>query len=120
MGVVTVHLAESSAGAQDWNIALDVFEGLQSLPLMTIHKSKGLEYHTVMFIGLDDSAWWSFDEDATEATSGFFVAFTRAKQRVVFTYCRSRRERTRINSLYELLRSAGIVSSDSHFSLPAT
>lgn len=53
---------------------------------MTIHKSKGLEYHTVIFVGLDDGAWWSFTNDQVEATAGFFVAFTRAKQRVVFTY----------------------------------
>ena len=112
LDAAAVHLAESGTGAQNWSAALDEFEGLHSLPLMTIHKSKGLEYHTVMFIGLDDSAWWSFDEDAAEATSGFFVAFTRAKQRVIFTYCQRRGNRVKINSLYDLLRNAGVESKN--------
>jgi superfamily I DNA/RNA helicase len=75
---------------------------------MTIHKSKGLEYHTVTFLGLDDSAWWSFARDRDEATAGFFVAFTRAKQRVLFTYCSSRGQRRGIEPLYKLLRLAGV------------
>ena len=76
---------------------------------MTIHKSKGLEYHTVIFVGLDDDAWRrSFEEDQAEATAGFFVAFTRAKQRVIFTYCARRGTRTKIATLYELLAQAGV------------
>jgi superfamily I DNA/RNA helicase len=75
---------------------------------MTIHKSKGLEYHTVIFLGLDDDAWWSFSRDQAEATSGFFVAFTRAKQRVLFTYCPTRGDRRQIAALYQLLRRAGV------------
>ena len=55
---------------------------------MTIHKSKGLEYHTVIFMGLDDSASrWNYKRDPEEGRSTFFVAFSRAKQRVLFTFC---------------------------------
>jgi superfamily I DNA/RNA helicase len=86
----------------------DVYEGRNSLPLMTIHKSKGLEYHTVIFVGLDDGAWWSFSKDQVEATAGFFVAFTRAKQRVLFTYCAKRGARNSIATLYKLLQLAGV------------
>lgn len=49
-----VHLHGSSTDAADWTEALDTYEGLHAIPLMTIHKSKGLEYHTVIFVGLDD------------------------------------------------------------------
>jgi hypothetical protein len=59
-------------------------------------------------VGLDDGAWWSFSKDQVEATAGFFVAFTRAKQRVLFTYCPSRGERETIATLYELLQHAGV------------
>ena len=93
-----------------WSEALDNYEGRNALPLMTIHKSKGLEYHTVVFVGLDDGAWWSFANDALEGTAGFFVAFSRAKQRVIFTYCPTRGARTKIATLYELLKSAGVSS----------
>lgn len=69
-----IHLARSVTGTSDWTAALDAYEGLHAIPLMTIHKSKGLEYHTVIFVGLDDGAWWSFASDQIEATAGFFVA----------------------------------------------
>jgi superfamily I DNA/RNA helicase len=92
----------------DWNVALDSFEGKDSIPIMTIHKSKGLEYHTVIFVGLDDEAWWSFAEQPEDSRSAFFVAFSRAKQRIIFTYCKQRGERTKIASFYDVLRSAGV------------
>ena len=107
-GAVAQHLLDSCSSQTGWSAALDVYEGLQAVPLMTIHKSKGLEYHTMIFVGLDDEAWWSFSRDESEATSGFFVAFTRAKQRVIFTYCPSRGDRRKIAALYQLLRSAGV------------
>lgn len=50
-----------------WNLAIENFRGDHSVPIMTIHKSKGLEYNAVYFIGLEDSAFWNFrnqpDED---------------------------------------------------------
>ena len=103
-----VHLAQSAADASDWSAALDAYEGLHAIPLMTIHKSKGLEYHSVIFVGLDDGAWWSFARDESEGTAGFFVAFTRAKQRVAFTYCARRGARKKIAALYGLLEKAGV------------
>jgi ATP-dependent exoDNAse (exonuclease V) beta subunit len=105
---ISIHLADSSSDHASWSDALDAYEGTQSVPLMTIHKSKGLEYHTVVFLGLDDGAWWSYERDRAEATAGFFVAFTRAKQRVLFTYCPSRGQRRQIAPLYELLQRAGV------------
>ena len=91
-----------------WDAVLDDFEGIDSIPIMTIHKSKGLEYHTVIFVGLDDSAWWSFRTQPEESRSAFFVAFSRAKHRILFTYCEQRGGRSEISSLYEILRSAGV------------
>jgi superfamily I DNA/RNA helicase len=102
------HLEASCHSAASWAEALDIYEGVHAVPLMTIHKSKGLEYHTVIFVGLDDDAWWSFANDQSEATAGFFVAFTRAKQRVVFSYCAARGGRTKIAALYQLLTKAGV------------
>ena len=108
LDAAAVHLLASSAGGIHWPPALDAYDGVHAIPLMTIHKSKGLEYHSVIFVGLDDGAWWSFANDQIEATAGFFVAFTRAKQRVIFTYCARRGTRTKIATLYELLRNAGV------------
>ncbi|AAP85919.1 DNA 3'-5' helicase (plasmid) [Cupriavidus necator H16] len=105
---LALHLQSSAVQATDWAATLDAYEGTKALPLMTLHKSKGLEYHTVIFIGLDDSAWWSFVQDTVDATAGFFVAFTRAKQRVIFTYTPQRGARVNIAPLYGLLATAGV------------
>jgi superfamily I DNA/RNA helicase len=105
---IVTHLFLSCELEDDWHHALDDFEGKDSVPIMTIHKSKGLEYHTIIFVGLDDSAWWSFRREPEESRSAFFVAFSRAKERVFFTYCQSRGQRSQIGSLYEILKSAGV------------
>ena len=52
------HLRACSVAMADWTGTLDAYEGLHTVPLVTNHKSKGLEYHTVIFVGLDDRAWW--------------------------------------------------------------
>jgi superfamily I DNA/RNA helicase len=95
---------------QSWESILDNFEGKDSVSIMTVHKSKGSQYHTVIFVGLEDSAWWSFSKQPKESRSNFFVAFSRAKQRVIFTYCKKRGERDKISSLYEVLLNAGVKS----------
>ena len=48
---------------------------------MTVHKSKGLEFHTMIFLGLDNQSWWSLKPGSEEELKSFFVAFTRARQR---------------------------------------
>lgn len=104
----TKYLAQSCQASDNWTTALNDFEGHDTIPIMTIHKSKGLEYHTVIFVALDDQAWWSFPSQPEESRCAFFVAFSRAKQRVLFTYCEERGGRSKIVSLYEILRSAGV------------
>ncbi len=118
-------LAKALAGYledREWSDALDGLEGADSVPIMTMHKSKGLEYHTVVFVGLEDSALWGFKNSEAEETRGFFVAFSRAKTRVLFTFCRERprapgrapeaQARTTIGRLYELLKQAGVHPED--------
>lgn len=75
---------------------------------MTIHKSKGLEFDTTIFIGIDDNAWWSYKPGDTEGLSTFFVALSRAKQRVIFSYCQQRGQRTKVAGLYALLYAPGV------------
>ena len=102
-----IQLQANAAVSRTWIECLDLFEGHGSTPLMTVHKSKGLEYDTVVFIGLDDESWWSHRPGNIEGRSTFFVALSRAKQRVVFTYCQDR-TRTKVSDLYQILTSAGV------------
>lgn len=104
--------------SMEWNEALDELEGTNALPIMTIHKSKGLEYHTVVFVGFEDSAFWNFRKKPTEESCTFFVAFSRAKNRVVFTFCEHRakpagaplepQHRASVGPLYVILEQAGV------------
>ena len=78
---------------------------------MTIHKSKGLEYSAVYFIGLEDSAFWNFKNQPEEDRCAFFVALSRAKESVAFTFCKKRsnlkypdQSHKRINEFFELLQ----------------
>ena len=102
-----LHLQASAAAAANWIECLDLFEGTHATPLMTVHKSKGLEYDTIVFLGLDDESWWSHRPGDLEGRSTFFVALSRAKQRVIFTYCQGR-SREKVADLYQLLTNAGV------------
>lgn len=103
-----LHLAACANGSSDWAICLDRFAGINQVPLMTVHKSKGLEYDTILFVGLDDAMWWSHSAGNPEGIATFFVALSRAKQRAIFTFCRERGQRTRVADLYALLTAAGV------------
>lgn len=97
----------------DWSDAIERFEGNDAIPIMTVHKSKGLEYHTVVFVGLEDWAFRSFEGwQDDEAACAFFVAFSRAKKRVLFTFSKERDSRTQgsttVKPFYELLKKAGV------------
>ena len=89
----------------DW---VDVFEGVGQIPLMTVHKSKGLEYHTILFVGLDDDAWWAHSPGNPDGLATFFVALSRAKQRAQFIFCEERGRREKVAEFYEMLRKAGV------------
>lgn len=96
----------------NWHLAIENFCGAHSIPIMTIHKSKGLEYSSVYFIGLEDSAFWNFSKQPEEDRCAFFVALSRAKKAVTFTYCNRRSNITQhhnvINEFFDLLRQPGM------------
>jgi superfamily I DNA/RNA helicase len=101
------HFSSTADNSITWEQCLNVFDGSASVSLMTIHKSKGLEYDTIFLVGLDDDSWWSYSPENPEGASTFFVALSRAKQRAIFTYCRTR-AREKVSDLYELLSAAGV------------
>jgi DNA helicase-2/ATP-dependent DNA helicase PcrA len=104
----------------DWREAIKDFYGEFSIPIMTIHKSKGLEYNTVIFVGLEDNAFWSFKSQTESDKKAFFVALSRAKERIIFTFSESRevlnfgklaikkQSMSNISEVYDLLTLAGV------------
>lgn len=105
---LSIHLASSANGVTSWEQCLDAFEGVGQIPLMTVHKSKGLEFDTILFVGLDDNMWWSHTAGNPEGIATFFVALSRAKQRAIFTFCQARGRRSKVADLYQLLGDAGV------------
>ena len=102
---------------KNWQYAIDNFCGLNSIPIMTIHKSKGLEYSAVYFVGLEDSAFWNFKNQPEEDRCAFFVALSRAKKSITFTFSNIRssmkypiQKRKDINEFFELLQRSGIAT----------
>lgn len=107
--------AEYVAACGDWNRAIENFRGEHSIPIMTIHKSKGLEYTAVYFVGLEDSAFWNFRHQPDEDRCTFFVALSRAKESVAFTFCKRRtgmrypmQQHNAINEFFDLLQRPGV------------
>ncbi|MBN9747909.1 ATP-dependent helicase [Amycolatopsis sp. A1MSW2902] len=99
-------LAVVSSQTADWSAAFDEFEAADAVSLMTVHKSKGLEYHTVFFLGLDDNQWWSHSRDREGSTSAFFVGLSRAARRLIFTTTSNNTQG--IAEFYDMLRRAGV------------
>ena len=101
-------LSEYAPTTPNWQDLIDAVEGKGQIRLMTIHKSKGLEYHTVIFVGLHQRAFWGYRDNRTEETNNFFVALSRARERVYFTRSIESGDVTQIQGLIDLLETANI------------
>ena len=98
---------------RSWDVAINRLMGIGSIPIMTVHKSKGLEYHTIVFIGLEDYVFRNLQKiQDDEETCVFFVAFSRARKRIIFTFSGERNGRNQtsdtVEPLYELLLKSGV------------
>jgi superfamily I DNA/RNA helicase len=100
-------LAECANGGASWLQVISRYHGENQVPLMTITKSKGLEYDIVLLLGLDDQQWWSFKNNPDEGHSTFFVAASRARERLFLTICEGQ-QIAKINEIYGLLGEAGV------------
>lgn len=67
--------------------ALARFSDDQAVRILTIHKSKGLEFDSVIILGVENETFWGKE---AEERCAFFVGVSRAKQRLVLTVCQTR------------------------------
>ncbi len=66
---------------------LTKFSDDQAVRILTIHKSKGLEFDSVIILGVENETFWGKKVDERCA---FFVGMSRAKRRLVLTDCQTR------------------------------
>ncbi|MER2555039.1 MAG: ATP-dependent helicase [Thauera sp.] len=76
------------SGGEDAVAALTSFSGDRAVRIMSIHKSKGLEFDTVVVLGVEKQTFWG---EAEPERSAYFVGISRAKRRLVLTVCEERR-----------------------------
>ena len=72
---------------EDPSAALASFSGDRAVKIMSIHKSKGLEFDTVVVLGVETQTFWG-EQDAER--SAYFVGISRAKRRLYLTVCEER------------------------------
>lgn len=108
LDAIELRLASVLEETSAWNEVADAFRQDDAVPLMTIHRSKGLEYHTVFIVGLDDDQWWSHANNSIESTMTFFVGVSRAAERIVFTHTTRGVSRRKVRDLYNELEEAGV------------
>ncbi|MFC6486918.1 UvrD-helicase domain-containing protein [Nitratireductor sp. GCM10026969] len=82
-------LHEVLAQEDDVGVALSAFSADRAVRIMSIHKSKGLEFDTVVVMGIEKETFWG---KSVDERSAFFVAISRARQQLILTVV-SNRER---------------------------
>ncbi|EMD4661238.1 ATP-dependent helicase [Salmonella enterica] len=97
--------------------AIDMLNGIKTVPFMTIHKSKGLEFRKVVIVGLEPDAYFGDEEGQIENQKTVFVGFSRAIDEVFMTRCKlrmdnfgnmSRQDFNRIPLITDMLTYCGI------------
>lgn len=86
---------------EDPATALASFSGDRAVRIMSIHKSKGLEFDTVVVLGVENQTFWG-DPDAER--SAYFVGISRAKRRLYLTVCEER-ERPEEAKYWKVMRT---------------
>ncbi|WP_182283182.1 UvrD-helicase domain-containing protein [Comamonas testosteroni] len=104
INAVSSFLDECSTGTMSWRELIDNLEGRGSVKLMTIHKSKGLEYNMVIFTEFNDDSFWNNHDDVNV----FFVALSRAREKVRFSLTLDSRGHNNVEKFIEMLVDSGV------------
>ncbi len=116
--------ASLSAFLQEISLITDADKFDESKPavtLMTVHASKGLEFPTVFVVGLEENLFpvgsrIGFEVDIEEERRLFYVAITRAEERLYFSHARNRHkfgeEQRQVRSRFIDEVDAGVVRTE--------
>lgn len=105
---ISEYLTECGQKPVSWIDMINEYRGKNQVRLMTVHKSKGLEAHTIIFLELQDSSFF-YKANMEEERLAFFVAVSRARERLFITTTSNVRKKTK--PLFDMLAAAGVVAS---------
>lgn len=92
--------------------SVNEFLGVGVIPCMSIHKSKGLEFDVVFFVGLESGLFWNFKNQPDEDIQAFFVAISRPRTELYITFCKQRnnevQQKNSIQKIYDFLNSSNV------------
>lgn len=83
--------------------ALERFSDDQAVRILTIHKSKGLEFDSVIIMAIENEIFFG---DQNENRCAFFVGVSRAKRRLVLTHADQRERPAGYTKRWDVKRSA--------------
>lgn len=78
------HISEQLQSGIDLSTALSSFSAVRAVRIMSIHKSKGLEFERVIIVGVEEETFWG---DVEAERSAYFVGISRARRRLSLTVC---------------------------------
>lgn len=87
---------------QDLVKALRYFSDDQAVRILTIHKSKGLEFHSVIMLAIEKETFWGKPD---EERCAFFVGISRAKERLLVTYSQHREKPSECTGRWDVSRN---------------
>ncbi|WP_313508012.1 ATP-dependent helicase [Kosakonia sacchari] len=88
-----LHLRYTIDATHSLNEAALMFQAENSVQVMNVHKCKGLEYKVVIFLGLEDQAFWTYRNEKFENDCALYVALSRAKETIIITTTKYREHR---------------------------
>ena len=103
---------ENNFSGKSFYSALHSLKGDDVIPVLSIQRCKVKEFRAVFFIGLEDNIFREFQLDFLEEGCAFFIALSRAKEKLFFTACRFRNDNPQrfdeIRPLYKILADSGV------------
>jgi len=87
--------------------ALERFSDEQAVRILTIHKSKGLEFDSVIIMAVENEIFFFKNEtEQAENLCSYFVGVSRAKRRLVLTFAKQRERPTGYTKRWDVRRTA--------------
>lgn len=106
----------SDRTGQPFSDAIAALTDDETIAVLTAHRCKVKEFRAVFFVGMEDGSFMDFQLSALEEERSFFVALSRAREKLYFTACRFRHDHPQkidaLKPLYRIIADSGVNIED--------